>query len=242
MKTNEFLRLDRLKLLLIREFYSMKKGLLITLGATVGVMFLISIFISGLTPNINFQSFYYAGLYISGIVVAGTAFRDLRKKETSMMYLTLPASTFEKLKSQVLIVSVGFLIFYVVAFYLFWILIALWRSILDFETPFFNIFSDPDFFISILKLWFWQSIFIIGSIAFTRNPLLKTMALVFSILIILGLFTLFLITKISFDHIHSATPHLMFHSNKDIFSSWLFYILIPVFWIIAYFKLKEKEV
>ena len=177
---------------MIRELYSKKKGLLITLGATVGVMFLISIFISGVTPHINLSGFYYAGLYISGIIVAGTAFSDFRKKETSMMYLTLPASTFEKLKSQVLIVSVGFLIFYIVAFYLFWVLIALWRLILDLETPFFNIFTDPNFLLSILKLWFWQSLFLIGSIAFTKSPLIKTMTLIFTVLVLLGFLYCFL--------------------------------------------------
>ncbi len=227
---------------MIRELYSRKKGLLITLGATVGVMFLISIFISGVTPHINLSGFYYAGLYISGIIVAGTAFSDFRKKETSMMYLTLPASTFEKLKSQVLIVSVGFLIFYIVAFYLFWVLIALWRLILDLETPFFNIFTDPNFLLSILKLWFWQSLFLIGSIAFSKSPLIKTMTLIFTVLVLLGLFVLFLMTKITFDQMHSTSSSFAMSYNKNIFDSWLFYLLIPVFWITAYFKLKEKEV
>ncbi len=239
---NNFFDLSRFAALFRLELTRVKKYALITLGATVGIMFLISIMIVGFTPNIDFSSFYYVGLYISGILLAGTAFPDFRKKETAMMYLTLPASVFEKLLSQIFIVSFGFVIFYSVAFLLYWGVVFVWRSFLQLDTQLpFYIFGSNEFIHSVLYLWFWQSVFLVGSAAFNKAPLVKTMAVVFVVIAFLSVYVMFILTKFVFDNMQLGS-HMMFHSNVSLFNTDLLLLLIPVFWIAAYLKIKEKQV
>ncbi len=239
---NNFFDLSRVAFLFSLELTKIKKYALITLGATVGIMFLISIMIVGLTPNINFASFYYVGLYISGILLAGTAFSDFRKKETAIMYLTLPASVFEKLLSQIFIVSFGFVIFYSLAFLLYWGTVYMWRSFLQLETPLpFYIFESNQFIHSLLYLWFWQSAFLVGSATFNKAPLIKTMAVVFVVSAFLAVYVMFLFTKMVFDNMQWG-PHMMFHSDVSLFDSDWLLLLIPVFWVVTYLKIKEKQV
>ena len=243
MKANDFFSYNRFSKLMAVELFRMRKSMIITLGSTVGVMFVVSVLVSGFTPAINLQSFFFTGMFIAGIIIAGLAFPDFRKKETTISYLTLPASAFEKLVSQILIVSFGFLIFYIIAFYLFWVIVFLWRLFLQLDTPFYNVFLDGNFYESLFSLWFWQAVFLIGSASFIRMPLVKTLAAVFSVMIVLGIYLMFIITKIAFDNLsqHSHMMNSMYYNNT-VFNTWLFYILTPVFWAISYFKIKEKQV
>ena len=43
------------------------------------------------------EGFYVAGFVIAGVFISGMAFTNLRSKEKTMTYLSLPASTVEKL-------------------------------------------------------------------------------------------------------------------------------------------------
>jgi len=242
MKENTFFSFRRLNILLRLEIARIKKYLLYTLGATVGIMLIISIMMISFSPNIDFYSFYYIGFYISGILIAGTAFSDFRKKESTIMYLTLPASAFEKLLSQLIIVSLGFILFYTAAFFIFWGISFIWRSLFELETQLpFYIFNKSEFLHSILQLWFWQAIFLIGSASFSKAPLVKTTASIFIVIFFLGIYIMFFITKILFDDLQFGT-HYTYHGKVNVINSDLLLILIPFLWAVTFFKIKEKQV
>ena len=242
MKKNDLFDTNRFLITLKAESNRLKKSVLVNLVATVGILFIISLLVSGISNiMLNFNTFFYIGLYIGSFIVAGMAFPDFRKKESTIRYLTLPASVFEKQVSQMLIVFVGYILFYVIAFYLYWILIWGWRHILGLDTTFFNIFDDPDLTKHFITIWFWQSVFFLGSVWFSKSPIIKTVLIIFSVIAFLSLLDLFVITKIFFDNY--TAHHGFIHSNFNIeFNSYLYYFLIPLFWVATYFKIKEKQI
>jgi hypothetical protein len=200
------------------------------------------------------QNFYIVGFIISGLVVSGMAFTNLRSKEKAMAYLSLPASLLEKLIAEIILTTIGFIIIYSIIFYVYNFFIYLIGTPFNLHANILDIFNKEVFEGWLLYI-ILQSLLLAGAATFRKAPLFFTLFSIFAaglaILIIVVLMAL------SFKgYIENAGLEHMNIKNDDIilgkrfenhfliqFPKFMFYyVTAPLFWIVAYFKLKEKEV
>jgi len=201
-------------------------------------------------------TFLFSGLFFSGM-----AFKDFRNKERTMSFLTLPASSIEKFLSMLVLTTIGFYISFSIlhmAFNLF--NIAVIKSLptalsLDFINPFIlneKMQSYISFFIPI------QAIFLAGSTTFKKVPFFYTSLLLFVVGILYAILLFTIIYYIFNDYnfvagggyssinVNSAHVHYQFDSDNifPFYSLKFFstYLIAPIFWVVAWFKINEKEV
>ena len=210
---------------------------------------------------LDFNQAFQTSLAFVAIVVAGNAFTNFRTKELTTSYLTLPASNIEKTISQIILVTFGTIISYTFVFFIsHFLFIAIGKAFYTMEIGFFNPF-DYDNIQYINKLIVAQSIFIAGASYFKKAPIFKTSGVVFIIwMLILGLFAylmhftlenlpanvgLFAEFGFSNSYINGNAQNVI--KTADLWSGqileiFLTYLLVPIFWTITYFNVKEKEV
>jgi hypothetical protein len=198
----------------------------------------------------SMKGFYKIGYLISGLFISGMAFTNLRKNEKSISYLALPASLPEKVISELLLTTIGFTILYTVTFYFF-------NSVFYFIKPvtFVNI-ANNDILKTIKYYLILQSVFLSGAVAFRRTPVFYTGFVLFIagmiLIIIVALFTRYfngIISNAGLEYFSSKALNDLSHFSTlkgkllyEIPKFAFLYLLAPVFWIVTYLKLKEKEV
>jgi len=255
METTKSFSIKRLLLMLQKDVFDNFKYVLIGYGSIIGLFTFI--FMVALMQGIAIQSFdkfYTVGLTLIGIFIAGMAFNDFRVKEKSMSYLTLPASLFEKFLSMLLLTTIGVALSFTVVFYVFNGLAFLIGTLLfNTEPGILNIFNEEILY-SVLSVFGIQSVFLAGAVSFKKAPLFLTLLALF----IVGLVLLIYSGILSFIAFHdlatstqgSGTFNMVFNTNSlesepstlDFVGKVLKISLVPLFWLIAFLKLKEKEV
>ncbi len=247
----------RIFLLMQKTVYENAKSILTGIITLFGIYSFI-LFISALNDGdawANTEVFYYSGLIIGAIYVAGTAFTDFRSKGRTFSYLTLPASVLEKFIAEFLLINIGFFIGYTIVFYLFNTLMIIIGNFLMIDVHLANIFYYKSEIIKGIPVFFInQAIFLAGAATFRKAPLFKTISAMF----IYGIFMTIILSLLFYsakDVFTALPPYLGNHDIKfgisGTFGSelipdkfqYLFYIILTVsFWAYTYFKLKEKEV
>jgi len=254
METNSFFDINRLKYLIQRDFSINYKTMLIASGAITGfLMFIGTITIIFGDKSMNEQNILgmiMPTLIIAGLISTSLVFSELNSPHRGYLYLTLPASAFEKLISSWLVTSVFYVIFSIVLLFIlnvYYIIIA--EAFTSKSIPLINIFS-----IEVLKPFgiymVVQSIFLLGAIYFRRVNFLKTILAWFVVFIIISLYT-GLLGKILFNHF-SVDNTMMNHSNDlkltieniivPVAKLLFWFALAPFFLIVSYFRLKERQV
>jgi hypothetical protein len=223
-------------------------------------------------------SAYFVGLYFIGCLLSGTIFSELGDKRQGIGYLSLPASHLEKLLCALLFSIVFFFIAFTLVFYLVDIPFVhaannlvgeRYRTSADmssvpYTTPVYNILTasgapmlEQDGHLLLTSYFAFQSVYMLGSVYFTRSAFIKTTVAVL----------LFMLIYVSFvsEGVGRQLPPGWF--IKDLFQwqrgsslvgqgQWVKLPLviecalkilvsygIPVlFWVIAFFRLREKEV
>ncbi|WP_205512266.1 hypothetical protein [Longitalea arenae] len=214
---------------------------------------------------------YYVGLYLTGTLYASLIFSELAEGPKAIHFLLTPASTLEKLLSALLYGVLLFFVCYTIVFYAVDVIMvkvangfvgaSMERAHLPFRpTEVANVFAarngNPVIFYVLLLYFAVQSIFLLGSAYFAKFHFIKTLVaglvvflvLVFFVHKVLGsfmpngtFFEPFTIYRV-FDPAHGE---LMIQLPEWISSIMLFlmkYALAPSLWVVAYFRLKEKEV
>jgi len=221
---------------------------------------------------------YFIGLFLTGCIFASTLFNPLGNKKEAIQYLSVPASQLEKFLCALLYGVLLFFILYNVLFYLVDIpfvrlsrqLSAPSRVLPIYETPMrdrtgvINVFADNGMAIDggsaipvfMLAFFAIQSMFILGSIYFSRFAFIKT---VIAVLLLVVAGALYMMKVIN--------PNIPNSWNLDGLIEWrrynvegltevispagwmtstlafvVKYTLPVIFWFIAYIRLKEKEV
>jgi hypothetical protein len=198
------------------------------------------------------NTFYIAGFIISGMFISGMAFTNFRSKEKTMNYLMLPASTLEKFISELLITTIVFAIAYTIIFYAFNTATYLLGSMYGFPVDFVSL-SDMHILEGFMYYVIFQSIFLAGSATFRKVPLFFTSFTLFVAAIAILIFTVIITTLFKGEFENLAFNNFNINSNTfpemDIENHYLvlipkymfYYLTAPVFWLVTYFKLKEKE-
>ena len=213
-------------------------------------------------------------MYISGLIFAARQFKFFASAPSGMHYLLIPATHTEKLTASVLI-SIPYFFLMILLTYV--IGTTLGTTVTNFfipvEMPYSYDFITQrsnsqgldnmglgDDFLNLgeyrllsnfASLALWQSLFIMGSLFFKRNAVVKTM-LSLVLLVFIVFIVQLLIFKIMYGTFSFDSSHFMIHNfePKDSFFVKLFvngttilsWLAVPFFWIVSYFRLTEKQV
>jgi hypothetical protein len=259
----------RLLQLIRKQWIENARLYLFSVLALVGLLGLIMIFwVLADGQHYSEDSLYIIfllGLFISGAVFASMAFAPLGNKEKGTYWLSFPASHLEKLLTMIFYNVILFTIVYCLCFFLVKSLAVAYVNGLVAEYPSKYTFrrsawgSDRSF-LDILPYFLYgfiavQSFYLLGSVYFSRYSFVVT-TIVGSVLIFLfSYYTVELIQSslhgYSFngDNVRKYTDdYNAYHEYKlspvitnslEIFAK---FIWAPVFWVVAWYRLKEKEI
>ena len=184
-------------------------------------------------------------LYISGLIFAAQQFKIFAYNPSGMHYLLIPATHTEKLTASILL-TIPYYFLMVVITYIIGTTVGItvqnlvfgldlpinyiFLSTLDNHPE--TVFANSNSMNTFVVFAFLQSLFLLGSISFKRNAAVKTM-LSISLILAFYLLVQFLMYKIDYS----------FTFNKiEVLYKVGFWIAIPFFWVVSYFKLTEKQV
>jgi hypothetical protein len=244
---NTTLNINRLGLLLKRYFIENKQRELTFWGITI-VVFTLMHLAGAQEKSISVEMF----LYISGFIFAARTFKIFNHTPGGMHYLLIPATHFEKLTTAILLSTFYYFVMILITYSLGTILgTTIGNFFFESNNPivFTLFYSHADIYSnshSLLNKFIFfaeiQSVFILGSIYFKGNVIGKTWLTMTALGIIIAIIQISLM-KILWGDMHFAetfnyqTGHLL-GSNIKV----LVYLLIPFFWVVSYFRLKEKQV
>jgi hypothetical protein len=265
----EYFSWRRQILLIDRFWFENRKQFFYMIASTTALLTVwLGVFLSIQSPRLfspQFQIAYYIiGLSVSGALIANFLFADLREKPKAINYLLLPASALEKIIVGFLFGVVVYGLAYTLVFYVVdTCMVSLCNRLLGSTWNVINIFSlgeyaDPFFDEPadrlLLKYLALQALFVAGGLYFTRFSFFKTslsfLGLWILRLLLPGIFLLVLPFG-NFNHGLTSFEVLDLNGNKLVempdwftwfFAAFFSVMIIPLLWVFAYFKLREKQI
>ncbi|MCK9484388.1 MAG: hypothetical protein M0R34_08500 [Candidatus Marinimicrobia bacterium] len=248
----------RLIHLIKNEVVSSYRSLLVSTGA-VGSVLLVIYLLQMLAHNLTafHEVWYPLVLFIGGFVISSKIFSVLHDRRQNYVYLTLPASDFEKLVSKLILSSVGWIACSALFYFIFSALAAIisqiiWGDSMSIFNPFQYLYLKCAAIFLVL-----QSLFIFGSIYFKKSALAKTIGSLFLfgfiLALISGLFARIIFAKyipwcgnmnIDFEYYYFQADNIETFARilGEIVKYSFWFLLAPFFWILSYIRLKEIEV
>jgi hypothetical protein len=248
----------RLIHLIKNEIVGSYRSLLVTTGALAGILLVIYLLqMIGHNSRDFLQVWYFLILFIGGFVVSSKIFSPIHDRRQNYIYLTLPASDYEKFISKLLLSSVGWVIGATVCYVLFSIIAMavsqlIWEDSMGIFSPF-----KADYLTGMAVYLVLQSIFVFGSVYFQKNALAKTVGSLFLFGLCLALITGLLARLIFAKYIpwhsnwefdcsqyfnHVVDIKAFFHGFVTVVKYLFWFGLAPFFWVLSVIRLKETEV
>lgn len=258
---------QRLGKLIVKQFYENARFYLFCSLAIFGLLALVFAFWLGVTgPNYDEQGTYVIlvfGLYISGAVFAGLSFNMLGNKDKGIYWLSVPATHLEKLIATIFYSTIAFTIVYCVCFYIVKsIAVAFLLNYIQHHpgTSYNNMTDFKSGFGAVIQNFVYgyfavQSFYLLGSVYFSRYSLVLT-TVVFASLIFTFFYYMSNIHDYMFVHggwdgfsVRQSDPSIrggyMLYSVSPVLSNIIEYATkfawAPLFWIVTWFRLKEKQ-
>ncbi|WP_143059093.1 hypothetical protein [Chitinophaga arvensicola] len=271
MQPNNVFNLRRMQFYLQKHitdhyrFYSMSMLAIFGIMTVLGVLMILLARdpfnrLSDLVP------FYFIGLFFGGMLFTSRSFNELGSKEKGVDFIMLPASQFEKFVTLFLVSTIGFLAFYNLSCYVsFKIIQSVQLAALDRKIEMnYDFFDNPK-----EKVYFYyvyvvlQAAFLLGATYYHKYSFIKTILSVFVFAFLVWCVNAFLVTCIfGFQHEFwkRSVPFFMvnkleggpisWHTTVYLIPEWLrhFYdfalkfLIAPILWTIAYFRLKDQEI
>lgn len=247
MEINRYFNFKRLLLQIRNDIARNYRTWLITLGAITGVLMAIDILpgiIAG-RPYIPVIPFYVIFMLI-GFVFSSTMFSEIHDSQQGLVYFTIPASNLERVISKLLISNILYILVSFIYFVLFCLIIK------EVNGMFFGLTGGEfSFNWDLARIYFiLQSIFVFAGAYFKNKAFIKLLFSLFVINIILSIYF-----TIGF---HLIFPEALFEGTNYNFSlsrlpglgidiyrymNFIFnWVLAPYFWILTYFRIREKEI
>lgn len=240
-------------------------SVIVLCGLILTVM-LFAVFTSGNKKFTDGNPFYLVLLFITGLIFTGFSFNQFGDKPRGVDYLLLPASHFEKFLTAWLTTTVGFMIVYHLAFAVS-VLIA--SGLLTLRTDIVDSFDWSHIFkkefIVAFETWFLaHAVIMLGAVYFNKFSIIKTLFILILFIVLMGSLNM-LMTNLLFGnrlaHWGSAIPfysvqivakpddQFMYSQPLELppyllqtFDCIWRFLLAPVIWTLAYFRLKDKEI
>ncbi len=244
MSTNSY-NPQRQLLFVRRQLTLSQQTWLIAAGAIFGLLLIVTVLAAVFNTQelYQIQGFYLATFFFGGLIFTSMAFKELHSPHRSYFFLTLPASTLEKLVGAWLITSplyiVGFTLLSFVVFLLGFLITGV-----PFSLSYFFNSGLVEVIISYLVI---QTIFLWGACYFRKNNFLKTVLSLIVIGIVFAMYLGLLVWLFFETNGHAQV------NEKDV-APWLtetisnsaqvffFGILGPYMLLMSYFTLKERQV
>ncbi|SEH05225.1 hypothetical protein [Candidatus Venteria ishoeyi] len=239
-----------------------KKAILLAIAGFFGFVFITSFFVANNAPALlnNMHTIFYFILLYGGVaLIAGQSYSHINSTEKSIAHLSLPASTFEKYIVPWLLSGIIWAIVAIGSYMLYSMLInGLWSGVMGFSYDAFNPFSlrmGPESANQVyLPYFLMHSVFFLGATAFQKHAIPKTLLTGFvvqslftflNLIFIMILFGGFGDFNVNINHPENWNPdfNYFFLDFLPRFIKTTFVYVVPViFYVAAFFKLKEREV
>jgi hypothetical protein len=231
-----------------------RKWIGIAIAAIAGVLFAILVTDSYVRGYIHYEpliSSFYIFFFLGGFIYTSRIFGELHQPEKSYQYLTLPASTLEKMVSQWLFSAVGFVLVSYILLFIVSLLGAVTASAL-FDIQFELLNVQNLIFTQNTGIYFvLQSIFFLGACYFRNYNFIKTLLALFIVGFAINLIVSGLLYVIFGQSILSESNFWMQLNDLPLFVETEFpqlvravvgYGIAPFFLVVSYFTLKERQV
>lgn len=251
MKENNIFNSKRLYYLLKRHIWYNFSIFLIGTGAVAGLLIFIlvvSYFNGGILTEDFFTGLTFPFLFLGGYLFTSNVFSELHSPQKGYMYLTLPASNFEKLLTGWFLTSFAF-IFVAVAVLCAINAIAFLILVLFRVNAFQMVNMVSPVMLKLYAIYLvTQPIFLLGALYFRRYNFLKTILALLAIGIVLALYAGGFAKLIFPSDFHSYnfdapnTEEFFVNIFVPVVRILFWYVMGPFFLIVSYFRLKERQV
>lgn len=260
---------QRLKWLIKKQGTEQARFYKLAVPAMTGILafaylFFITVHQRKLPHEYNGNIFIF-GMYIFGGLLASTTFQPIHQKNTGNYWLSLPASALEKLLCALFYNTFMFTIVYTACFYL--VKTVALQFALPFVDPYPNypalktyggIFKNMGINQSTLNvlLAFFpvQAFFIAGSVWYSKNAFVKTIVAAVLLFFLTLLYQFFLTKLLGDKYIWQGNSVFIYNESHTSWKDYslpgwisasvralLLYGLVFCFWILTWFRLKEKQ-
>lgn len=192
-------------------------------------------------------------LLLGGTIYTSTIFAELAEKRRAIASLTLPASYNEKFLTAWIYTVLIFPLLYTICFYCIdWVFLS--GISRNSSQELFNVFSKPFFMIFFFYILL-NSIALWGAVFFEKLHFIKTAFILFIVVLVLTAFNSVFIKAIMPVDVYSSLPFTGFSILKDrylyiqlqeeqqqLFFGLAISAMTMLFWLAAWFRVKEKEV
>jgi hypothetical protein len=253
MNTNHVFSLQRFSHLFRRHLLYYQKTMLIGLGAMAGLLLVISILVTysnqGVFSTNIFETLGIVLFFLGGYLITSQSFNELHSPSRGQFFLTLPASSFEKLFTAWLVSAPVYIVVGLLSLWFVNLLAALVNSaIFGSQILTLNLFSPIIGKLALIYL-ITQSVFFLGAVYFRRYNFLKTLLSLFVIQWVLSIWV-FILMFLFFDRAAFQMGPEESFAAPAFFSEWvplmariLFWgLMAPFFLVVSYLRLKEREV
>jgi hypothetical protein len=250
---NQFFSSKRFRLLVLKHWADNQRRYSLSVLAFIGLLtawFALSLLMPEeqvpISADVQKTTFFFL-FFVTGALYASQFFRDLGSRIKATNFLLIPASSFEKLLCGILYSALVFPLVFIAAFYLAdSLMVALANMIFGTQSgqkaSVINIFS-VDFFrfnsrrtLNFLLFFFSvQSVFLLGSVYFRKYNLIKT---------IISCFVIWMLCMALVYAVHVLIDPLDNGPIPDEVTRLIIvlaYLIAPLLWWIAYYRLKAKQ-
>lgn len=257
---NNTFNFKRFTLLFKKHSLEHAKTYLLSTGVLAGILLLVMALLSysskGRIPE-QLQAIIFLYFILgAGSIFTSLSFTDLGDKRKATRVLTLPASHFEKFLVSWIYSYVIFQLVFIGIFYLVdWVVITLSVPPIHDPNQLIDLFSGNDIIkIAFITYAVFHAISIWGAIVFEKLHFIKTAFVFFIYVILLIIINEWLLHSLmgkSFDGVPFTAANFLdgknikvimaTHSMKS--NNWVVLaITVIIFWLSAFFRLKEKEI
>lgn len=218
--------------------------------------------------NVDFDNYFFKSYYtplfiffiISGTILSsGTSFPALRSSNKSINYLLLPASTLEKFLVQFLIRVLTFVLLFIPIYWLIfkfsYNFYGLFGTVLEsmkgytLLSPFQGEIEDLNFYLIIITAIMSCLFAFVGATYFKKYALFKSI-FTFALTAFFVFLLMVLLSHLFFDHTAKEFFEIKLRSysiyenvnNIQLYFAILFTAMSLILFLLAYFKLKEREI
>ena len=233
------------------------RNILIISGSFLAVSLFISVIMGYFGGTFDHEATFSTLLFIGGIIYTSRVFSSFYRREWNVSTLMLPASLLEKWLTQLLLSTLGWVVFSLVTYLLFslasWGLnLLLWQNRIPLFLP------GAGTGELILSYFVSQSLFFLGSAVFRKAAFFKTLLSSVGVMVALGLLMLLFLRIIFWEEMSGLLQEgeeFWISLNLDesrlqgpaevweVLGKVFYYGLLPLFcWFTALVRLKEVEV
>lgn len=256
----------RLWLLIKKQWFDNSKLFILSALALVGLLTIIfTIWWLSNAEDHHFSEesvnvIFFVVLFVAGLIFSSTTFSVLGDKAKGLYWLSVPATTLEKLVCGIFYAFLVFLAIYLTSFWLikhitFLLIESNPKNTLHRIEPN-DVFEKEGKYILVYVFIALQTLFLLGSVYFEKFAFIKTVLVTVFLIFVFIMFVMLLGNKLLPEHLNvrGFTTFNVYENNEPPklyrLPAWIDDILIPAFkfiWapvllIATYFRLKEKEI